>query len=150
MWEREIMRDRPEERNRILNREVFFQLLDLEVKRARRYQNFFSLLIMRLKRLTGELGSGTLQDCYQKLCGLLSEELRANDILGALDGDRVVALLPYADGVAVDSVKTRFEGNLRYFSFYDEGFELEMERFCFPTDGADTGDLIQRLIGAQS
>jgi GGDEF domain-containing protein len=150
MRKRNIMGDRLADQGRILNREVFFQLLDLEVKRARRYQNFFSLLIMRLRRLTGGLESGAPQGCYQKLCGLLSEELRANDILGALDRDRIVALLPYADGIAVDSVKTRFEGNLRYFSFYDEGFELEMERFCFPTDGADTGDLIQRLTGAQS
>ncbi len=150
MGKRQTVNDRHGDQRRILNRDVFFRLLDLEVKRARRYQNFFSLLIMRLKGLTDRMESGALQDCYQKLCGLLSSELRANDILGALDRDKVVALLPYADTMAADSVKSRFEGNFKYFSFYDEGFEIEMKRFCFPVDGADTGDLIQRLIGAQS
>jgi GGDEF domain-containing protein len=150
MGKRQTVNDRHGDQRRILNRDVFFRLLDLEVKRARRYQNFFSLLIMRLKGLTDRMESGALQDSYQKLCGLLSSELRANDILGALDRDKVVALLPYADMMAADSVKSRFEGNFKYFSFYDEGFEVEMKRFCFPMDGADTGDLIQRLIGAQS
>ena len=150
MGKRQTVNDRHGDQRRILNRDVFFRLLDLEVKRARRYQNFFSLLIMRLKGFTDRMESGALQDCYQKLCGLLSSELRANDILGALDRDKVVALLPYADMMAADSVKSRFEGNFKYFSFYDEGFEVEMKRFCFPMDGADTGDLIQRLIGAQS
>lgn len=150
MGKRQTVNDRHGDQRRILNRDVFFRLLDLEVKRARRYQNFFSLLIMRLKGLTDRMESGALQDCYQKLCGLLSSDLRANDILGALDHDMVVALLPYADVMAADSVKSRFEGNFKYFSFYDEGFEIEMKRFCFPVDGADTGDLIQRLIGAQS
>ena len=150
MGKRQIVEDRHAKKGRILNRDVFFHLLDLEVKRARRYQNFFSLLIMRLKGLTDCMESGALQECYQKLCGLLSKELRANDILGALDQDKVVALLPYADLMAAESVKSRFEGNFKYFSFYDEGFEVEMKRFCFPVDGSDTGDLIQRLIGAQS
>ena len=150
MGKRQTVNDRHGDQRQILNRDGFFRLLDLEVKRSRRYQNFFSLLIMRLKALTDRMESGALHDCYQKLCGLLSSDLRANDILGALDQDKVVALLPYADITAADSVKSRFEGNFKHFGFYDEGFEVEMTRFCFPVDGADTGDLIERLIGAQS
>ena len=150
MGKKELVNDCRGDQSRVLNRETFFHLLDLEVKRARRYQNFFSLLSMRLKRLTGRLEGGAPQDGYQKLCRFLSDELRANDILGALDGDKIVALLPYADTMAADSVKSRFEGNLRYFGFYNEGFELEMSRFCFPVDGTDTGDLIQKLTEAQS
>ncbi len=33
---------------RILKRDLFLFLLDLEVKRARRYQNFLSILIMKI------------------------------------------------------------------------------------------------------
>jgi GGDEF domain-containing protein len=150
MQKRPIMKESCADQSRIFNREVFFQLLDLEVERARRYQNFFCLLILTVKRLTGQMERGALRDFYQKLCGLLSDGLRESDILGALDKDKVVALLPYADLMAGDSVKTRFEENLRYFNYHEERFEVEVKRLCFPADGTGTGDLIQRLTGAHS
>ena len=37
--------------DRILTREIFFYFLDLEVKRSRRYQNFFSILVVTLAEL---------------------------------------------------------------------------------------------------
>jgi hypothetical protein len=39
------------ELSRILNQEIFLYLLDLEVKRARRYQDFFCILVLNLNRI---------------------------------------------------------------------------------------------------
>ena len=45
--------------NRILNRDRFYYFLDLEVKRSRRYQNFFCILILKLNHLaTHDNGKG--------------------------------------------------------------------------------------------
>ena len=42
---------------RILDKDLFLYLLDLEVKRARRYQNFISILLMKLVPFSKE-GNG--------------------------------------------------------------------------------------------
>ena len=82
---------------RILAHDMFLNLLDLEVKRSRRYQNFFCILVMRLNQLSSH-DNGTHQlSCYQKLTHLLEEELRESDILGSLGDNCVAAILPYGD-----------------------------------------------------
>src|SRR5512141_357574 len=86
-----------EEPNRVLDRDVFLYLLDLEVKRSRRYQNFFCIMVLRLK----ETGEGNLekdaQGCYERLAHLLQEEVRDSDILGAFGNKKLAVILPYAD-----------------------------------------------------
>jgi hypothetical protein len=83
--------------SRILKHEIFLYLLDLEVKRARRYQNFFSVLILKLVQLSNKDNSRGLHNCYNQLSHLLREEFRESDILASLGENKLVALLPYAD-----------------------------------------------------
>src|SRR5512137_1800935 len=75
--------------SRILNREIFLYLLDLEVKRARRYQNFFSVLILKLVQLSSKDNGSRLQNCYNQLSHLLREEFRESDILGSLGENKL-------------------------------------------------------------
>ena len=135
---------------RILSRSHFFHLLDLEVKRARRYQNFLCLLLVRLKRGSEGCDGSDFQTCSQLLNDLLTVELRESDILGALGEDRLVALLPYADDSAGGLAKSRFENILKYFSFDKKGFQVAVEQICFPINGADTIDLIKKTLSAES
>jgi hypothetical protein len=138
------------ELSRILSRELFIYFLDLEVKRARRYQNFFSILILRLSQLASHDNGTGLQNCYQKLSHLLEEELRESDILGTLAENRLVALLPYADLSAGGHAKSHFEGSLRYYDFKSEGYEVVIEQVCFPVDGTDTPDIVEKVIGPEA
>ena len=138
------------ELSRILSRELFIYFLDLEVKRARRYQNFFSILILRLSQLASHDNGKGLQTCHQKLKHLLEEELRESDILGALGENRLVALLPYADISAVGHAKSHFEGSLKFYDFECEGYEVKIEQFCFPVDGTDTPDIVKKVIGREA
>ena len=134
--------------NRILNRDRFYYFLDLEVKRSRRYQNFFCILILKLNHLaTHDNGKG-LNTCYEKLTQLLKEELRESDILGALEENKLAALLPYADISAGDIAKSRFEGSVKYIDFKNEGYDVLVDQICFPLDGTDTADLINKVMGA--
>ena len=133
--------------HRVLNRDVFLYFLDLEVKRARRYQNFFCIITLKLSQLADRENGQGLNSCYQKLSHFLEEELRESDVLGALGEDRLVAILPYADQSAGVHTKSRFEGSLRYYDFDREGYEVKIDQICFPVDGTDTPDLLQKVAG---
>ena len=132
---------------RILNRDLFQFVLDIEVKRSRRYQNFLCLMLFKIKPFSEEGGQGDMQVCYRKLGDLLMEETRESDIIGSLELDRLVVLLPYADMKAGAHVKSRFEDALKYYDFKSKGIEIMIDQICFPVNGSDTTDLIQRSLG---
>lgn len=131
---------------RTLSRELFLYLLDLEVKRSRRYQNFFCLLNIKLYQIPGRKNGKSLPECYQKLARWLIEELRESDILGSLVDDQLVALLPYADRSASNRVRSRFQGNLHHYDLKNEGYEVMIDQICFPKDGTDTADLVRKIM----
>jgi GGDEF domain-containing protein len=135
---------------RILNRDLFLFLLDLEVKRARRYQNFLCLMLFKIKQFSKEDNGGGLKACYQTLSDLLMEEIRESDIIGSLELDRLVVLLPYADVKAGTYVQSRFEDALEYYDFKNKGFKIMIDQVCFPVHGTDTMDLIRRALGAEA
>ncbi|MBP1694884.1 MAG: hypothetical protein H6Q41_72 [Deltaproteobacteria bacterium] len=135
---------RPEEPfGRILNRNLFHFVLDIEVKRSRRYQNFLCLMLFKIRQLSEEGDRGGMQACYRKLGDLLMEETRESDIIGSLELDRLVVLLPYADMKAGAYVKSRFEDVLKYYDFKSKGIEIVIDQVCFPVNGSDTTGLIE-------
>ena len=136
--------------DRILTREIFLYFLDLEVKRSRRYQNFFSILVLRLHEVpNGENGNG-LQACYRRLSLLLAEEMRDSDILGALGEKRLAVILPYADLFSGGNTRSRFESSLQFYDFNRDGYRVVVEQVCFPRDGTDTSDLVRKVVGIES
>ena len=137
------------ELNRVLNQEVFLYLLDLEVKRSRRYQNFFCILILKLKELPDQNDGRALQACYQRLTHLMAEEARDSDVLGTLGQKRLAVILPYADMSSGSYTRSRFENSLQYCDFTREGYQVVVEQLCFPSDGADTPALVRKVIGAE-
>src|SRR4030042_2694779 len=135
---------------RILNRDLFLFLLDLEVKRAQRYQNFLCLMLFKIKQFSKEDNGGGLEACYQTLSDLLMEEIRESDIIGSLELDKLVVLLPYADVKAGDQVKSRFEDALKYYDFKSRGFKIMINQVCFPIHGTGTMDLIKKTFGTET
>jgi GGDEF domain-containing protein len=131
---------------RILNRDLFHFVLDIEVKRSRRYQNFLCLMLFKIKQFSQEGDREGMQVCYRKLGDLLMEETRESDIIGSLELDRLVVLLPYADMKAGAHVKSRFEDALKYYDFKSKGIEIMIDQVCFPINGSDTTDLITRAL----
>jgi len=136
--------------DRVLSRDTFLHFLDLEVKRSRRYQNFFCILILKLAELHHHENSRELQACIQRLAHLLMEEMRDSDILGTLEESRLAILLPYADLLAGGDTRSRFENSVRYYDFSRDGYYVEIKQLCFPRDGTDTPDLIAKMIGTES
>ena len=138
---------RPEEPfGRILNRDLFLFILDIEVKRARRYQNFLCLVLFKINQLSKEGDREGLKACYGTLSDLLMEEIRDSDIIGSLELDKLALLLPYADVKAGARVKSRFEDALKYCGFKSRGVEVMINQVCFPVNGSDTMELIKGAL----
>lgn len=135
------------ELGRMLNRDLILYLLDLEVKRGRRYQNFLSILVLDLMALSNGNGGGDLDTSYQMLTTLLADEVRETDVFGALGEKRVIVLLPYADLSAGNQAKSRFESILKYYDFRSKGYEVKVHQVCFPMNGTDTPDLMRKVMG---
>jgi hypothetical protein len=135
---------------RILNRDLFLFLLDLEVKRSRRYQNYLCLMFFKIKQFSGNGNGGGLKSCYDTLTNLILEEIRESDIIGDLELNKLAVLLPYADMKAGAYVQSRFEDCLKYYDFKSKGFEITIDQICFPIHGTDTMDLIEKALEAES
>jgi GGDEF domain-containing protein len=135
---------------RVLNRDSFFFLLDLEIKRARRYQNFICLLLLRLKPFPKNDHGPDFQDCCKALSNLLMEEMRDSDILGILGEHELAILLPYADVFAGDHAKCRFEGALKCFDPKSKGYEVMIDQVCFPGNGTNSLELIKNALEKES
>ena len=146
-----ISEDRPEEGTglelgRILNKDLFLHLLDLEVKRARRYQNFYCLLLLKIMPLSNHDDQNNVRVCFQTLTDLLVGEVRESDILGSLGKDRLVILLPYADVSAGGLAKSRLEGTLKYYDFESKGYQIMVDQICFPINGTNVGELVSKAL----
>lgn len=133
--------------DRVLDQDVFLRYLDLEVKRSRRYQNFFCILAVRLEKLDRSSRDTALETCFQRLTHLISDEMRDSDVLGALGERGLGVVLPYADRVAGGATRSRFEHTLEYCDFTRDGWRVRIEQVCFPSDVADTPDLFRKVMG---
>lgn len=145
-WGEELPNGAEEAIGRILNRNLFLFILDIEVKRSRRYQNFLCLVLFKIKQFSQEGDRQRLQACSRTLSHLLMEEIRESDIIGSLELDKLVVLLPYADVEAGTHVKSRFEDALKYYDFKSKGFEIMIDQVCFPVNGSDMMDLIKGAL----
>lgn len=131
---------------RVLDRDLFFFLLDLEVKRARRYQNFLTLLLLKLKKSPGHSREEDIETYFQILTDLLAVEMRESDILGLLEDHGLAVLLPYADDFAGNAARSRFQNTLKYFNFHEKGYEVTVDRLCFPANGTDAGEMLKNAL----
>lgn len=137
--------------DRVLDPNLFFFLLDHEVKRARRYQNFICLLHLRLQKVSEEELSGQqLNTCHETLGDLLSVEMRDSDLLTSLGEEGWLVLLPYADLQTGKKAKSRFEETLRYFDFKKRGLDVSIDQWVFPAHWTDTQDLFHQLLPQRS
>lgn len=107
-------------------------------------------MFFNIKPFSKNGNGGGLKSCYDTLTNLLLEEMRESDIIGTLQLDKLVVLLPYADAKAGAYVQSRFEDVLKYYDFKSKGFEVKIHQVCFPVHGTDTMDLIKKALEAET
>jgi PAS domain S-box-containing protein len=129
----------------VLNRESLLFLLNMETKRAQRYQNHLSLLSLTFGHLDHSLRENT-NISLKTLATLLKSELRDTDIVGQGGGNRLLFMLPYANMARAHKVRERSEKILHYYGFGRKGFPIEIDEMCFPTHAKNVDDLL-RMAG---
>jgi PleD family two-component response regulator len=134
------------ELGRIMDKELFLHILDLEVKRACRYQNFLCLLVVKLEQSPKKNGEDDDEICREIVGNLLKVEMRESDILASFGSKQLVILLPYADKGAGNVAKSRLENSLNHYKFKEMGYEIKVHKVCFPMDGTSTKDLVERML----
>ena len=131
--------------------EVFQHLLDQEIKRSRRYSEFFSLLLISPDYSAGE-GSDSIEGKAQGFLALMVEnvrqELRDTDFIGRYANDLAVVLL-HSSAEEVRVVAERIKERIGRFIFPQEltpgrsRVTFSLGGACFPTDGTDLPSLLQ-------
>jgi PleD family two-component response regulator len=137
------------ELGRIMDKELFLHFLDLEVKRACRYQNFLCLLVVKLEQCSKTNGEDDDGICREIVSNLLKMEMRESDILASFGSNQLVIMLPYADKGAGNVAKSRLESSLNHYEFKEMGYEVKVQQVCFPMDGTCTKDLIKRVLACE-
>ena len=129
----------------VFNRQSFLFLLDLEIKKAQRYQNYLSLLSLTFDHLNPSLGENP-SISLKTLANLLKDELRDTDVLGQSGANRLLVILPYADMAGAHNVRNRLEQILQDYGFRQKGANIEIAEVCFPTHATNIDDLL-RMAG---
>jgi len=79
------------------NRRYFYELLDMELARSKRYNRPVSLLVIDLdhfKQVNDRYGHATGDQVLKKICEAIRRVVRESDILGRHGGEEFVLLLP--------------------------------------------------------
>jgi hypothetical protein len=122
----------------VLNAGTFEFVLNNELKRALRSQNFVTLVVM-------EPGGGDPATAVPEIAGLVGRELRETDML-AVDGMAVWMVLLDADVQNSARVIERVMTGLEHYQFTTP-VEIEVGAACCPTHGADL-DTLKRAANA--
>jgi len=138
----------------------FRDLALLELKRAERYRNFLSLLVLNLSEFLSSAGRrkiNSYEDAETFLGAAIERiksESRETDLISTSGGAKLVMLLPETDCRGAAVAGTRFKSVLTDFlaSFLesDYRFEVPMEISSFPGNSGDDRSFRSRLSDALS
>lgn len=120
----------------------FRDLALLELKRAERYRNFLSLLILNLSEFLATAGRRKI-DSPQKARQFITQAInrikhgaRETDIISAIGNSRLVLLLPETDqdgaAVAADRFRDLVSELMSEILDSDYDFKIPLEVTCFP------------------
>jgi len=128
----------------IFAREAFLLFLDLEIKRARRYQNFFS--VMRFELCSeGKKPKSKGAKSLKSLLKLIREEMRETDVIGQTRDNEVMILLPYCDCAGANCVNMRLGDIIKDFHFGNREFTINSGLVCFPVEANDMAEIMNKL-----
>ncbi|MBI3604408.1 MAG: hypothetical protein HY202_00070 [Nitrospirae bacterium] len=125
----------PDQRFNVLPEEQFKYLLEHECKRARRYQYFFSLLMIKLDHLDSQ--SLFLTD----IPGLIKYLIRDGDTIGAIQNNKLAILLCFADNP--NSIARRIENKIQYEI---PRIKIKVGEVCFPVNATTAEDLFRESL----
>ena len=139
------MADEPfvQEDFRVLTPEAFDFVLNNELKRAVRSQNFLTLVVV-----DPQAEGHARQDAAREIAQLVSREVRETDLLSATPEGRLSMVLLDADMQNSMRVIDRLMLRLEHYQF-SSPLAIEVGAACCPTHGADA-DTLRRVAEART
>ena len=125
----------------LLPEEPFRILLEKECRRAERYANFFSIMMVKSEWLDPE------SPLLSTTASLIQGMIRDSDVMGTLQGTHLVAILHHADAQNIDEITVRVRDRI-----WDQNPGLERNPgsqkiriggACFPTHASTPQDLLR-------
>ena len=132
-WAREIselkIRATIDELTKINNRWSFFNALDTEIAKAKRFDHSVALLsfdIDHFKDINDTYGHLVGDDLLKYFANKVTPYLRESDVFARLGGDEFVLLMPQTSLNQAYEVANRIHNHVSYSSFYTEGNQIKM------------------------
>jgi diguanylate cyclase (GGDEF)-like protein len=120
----------------VLNEEFFGYLIQLEIERALRYQNYVTLFFME--------PDTKIEDSkkLEALTMILREEVRVTDVVGRVNHGRSGVILLHADHEGALSACRRVHDRIKDYLFSpDNGFTISIGGSCCPCNTTDFASL---------
>ena len=128
---------------KLLKSDVFEYLLDLEIKKAMRYQYFFSLLIIE-----PDLKEDTYNDAdiIKAIADIISDEVRITDTIGRIGNNKFYVMLPHAETITTLTVAERIRSRIENYTFSKNSSVIKntisIGAACFPTHSNELKNLV--------
>jgi GGDEF domain-containing protein len=134
-----------EEDSRVLTPEAFDFVLNNELKRAVRSQNFLTLLVVEPTSRQGQ--DAGRADVVREVARLVSREVRETDLLSQTNEGQLSVVLLDADLHNSMQVVDRLVNRFEHYEF-PTPIAIEVGAACCPTHGADA-DTLRRAAEAR-
>ncbi len=135
----------------------FRDLALLELKRAERYRNFLSLMVLNLSEFVASAGRRKItsqedaEDFIREVIDRVKREARETDMISNIDDARLVMILPETDRSGAEIAGSRMKELLSEFmsEFLDSSyrFEVPVEISSFPDQQTTDVSFKKRLTG---
>jgi GGDEF domain-containing protein len=134
-----------EDGSRLLTQNAFDFVLDSELKRAVRSQNFLTLLVLEARRewegIEMTADDGTIEEVAQ----LIGREVRDTDLLGKTGKGTVSIALLDADYDSATRVVERLLSRIDSYGF-PKPVRISMGAACYPTHAVDAAVLKRQAV----
>ena len=134
-----------EENSKLLTQGAFEFVLDSELKRAVRSQNYLTLVTVEASRewegMTVTADDGTLQEVAQ----LIGREVRDTDLIGHTDRGTIALVLLDSDCEHSERVINRLVSRIENYDFPTQ-MRIAVGAACYPTHAVDADSLKRQAL----
>jgi GGDEF domain-containing protein len=134
-----------EQAKKVLTPAAFEVVLDSELKRAVRSQNFLTLVVVEASRewegMAVTADDGTLQEVAQ----IISKEVRDTDLIGHTEKGTLSLVLIDADFARSSRVIDRLVSRIEHYEF-PTALRLAVGAACYPTHAVDAESLKRQAL----
>jgi GGDEF domain-containing protein len=134
-----------EEGSRLLTPSAFEFVLDGELKRAVRSQNFLTLVVLEAKREWEGLMVTADDGIVDEVAGIVGREIRDTDLIGRTEKGTLSVVLLDADFDSTTRVIDRLVQRIDSYDF-PTPLRISVGAACYPTHAVDAGSLKRQAV----